>query len=304
MTNASRGGPASDTCARSEAADAERLVAEWQTRDQFDPNCWFGIPDFDVKPADVKFRGFYNPILYPASRELTESLRGLVRVARELVRKAKIETVRDLRQLAAEALAMADLASDEEYERGIPWERFSGKQRAAYSYMWCVEGLERYSAFALGTQRKEDEAAHRWPEGLMWMTAHSPVDPSPIDALGQIAFYSHWIAIWSHDGAKSALAKHMQRIASGPRQGARSPLKARISTLMRTYKADNKTFKAFLRAWESNGNLDELQLEPIGDGDRFAVLDERVPNAEAVEYTFSTLQTMYSESDKDAASAG
>lgn len=276
------------------------LLRAWNERDQFDPDCWFGIPDFDVKPADVKFRGFYSPILYPGNAQLTHALRGYVRIARTLARKDGITSVRELRHIAAEVLALADSLPDEELNSEEFWLRtMSVKQRAAYSYTWCIEGLERYSAFALGPLRNA-EGQGRAPEGLFWQTAYAPVHPTPEEAIGNIAHFGQWITSWSHDGAKSALARRMRALSPpGPRLAARKPLKARVSLLMRRHKVDGLTFKQFLIAWERSGALDGLALELSGA--KYEVLDERDPTGQPGEYTFSSLQSMYSESDKKGA---
>jgi hypothetical protein len=56
--------------------------------DQKDPDNWAVVPEFDVMPDTVGFEGFRYPILRPGSpnRQMAESMRSMLRVARSKVR--------------------------------------------------------------------------------------------------------------------------------------------------------------------------------------------------------------------------
>ena len=68
----------------------QQLTREWE-KDQLDPDNWFVIPEFNVKPADVGFVGFGLPIVHPNvngdERQVRLIIRDLVTLARDLARK-------------------------------------------------------------------------------------------------------------------------------------------------------------------------------------------------------------------------
>jgi hypothetical protein len=288
--------------------DGDPLMRAWTERDQFDPDCWFGIPDFDVKPVDVGFRGFYNPILYPGNAQLTYALRGFVRIARALVRKDGIASMRELRQTAAEVLALADNLPDEELNSEEFWLRtMSVKQRAAYSYTWCIESLERYSAFALGPLRKS-LGPFLFPEGLLWQTAYSPVHPTPEEAVSNIAFFGQWITSWSYDGTQSAVPRRMQQISKNPRPRSRSQLRLMLLRAMKAHRTRNNGHpdpRSFVDAWINNDSLRvsneagqkfELLIEEGVEPENFEVrlVDAEGFLLEKTPYSRDTLGQLYS----------
>lgn len=65
-----------------------RWEEEWE-RDRLDPSNYFKIPEFDVRPADVDFRGFEGHIVLPGDdqREIRVEIRHMVRAARGFLRE-------------------------------------------------------------------------------------------------------------------------------------------------------------------------------------------------------------------------
>jgi hypothetical protein len=76
---------------------------------------------------------------------------------------------------------------------------------------------------------------------------------------------------------------------------AKDPLRQRILDMMRPEKAGRTAFKTFLRRWESE-QIDRLELRHVGEAG-YAVSDGDGDGGESA-YTFDSLKTMYSGSDK------
>ncbi len=87
--------------------------------------------------------------------------------------------------------------------------------------------------------------------------------------------------------------------ASKRPRGAVRPLRHRILHAMKTDKVEGTSFKTFMQRWQL-GPIRGLRAEALAEGDRWYVSDEDGDAGEA-EYTWGSLQKMYSESARKPA---
>lgn len=106
---------------------------EWE-RDRLDPDNYFRIPEFDVRPVDVDLHGFEGPIVLPVEdqREIRIEIRRMVRAARGFLREV-FESYRAALDAELEFLVSME---DPKYEPtpadGLVW-----------SYFDCIRTLEQ-----------------------------------------------------------------------------------------------------------------------------------------------------------------
>lgn len=171
--------------------EADAQNADFMARGQFDPDCWFRIPEFGVLPKDVWFEGFAFPILYPKNPRLTEPMRGLVRNARDLLRRDGIETMAALHKYHLEFLD----ASDPDPQTGeMPAFKASVKQSAAWCYSTIIFDLERIGRVRNSQQRDTE--------------------------LVDLAFSADLLATWAITGASSTAARIRAGAARGGKRSA------------------------------------------------------------------------------------
>lgn len=91
--------------------------------------------------------------------------------------------------------------------------------------------------------------------------------------------------------AKAKANQSNREISTKPRLKGRSPLRAKILRLMKQYRADHTEFKIFLKVWEADV-LHGLRLAVTESG--FLVTDENGDDCAQRQYTYRTLQLMYS----------
>lgn len=86
--------------------NAKERSAAWVI-DQFDTDNWLTIPDFEINPKDVVFKGFAHPIVAPKFKgyELLCLIRELVKSARTLIRHGG----RSLSQVRTDHIEVLDL---------------------------------------------------------------------------------------------------------------------------------------------------------------------------------------------------
>jgi len=106
---------------------------EWE-RDQLDPDNYFRIPEFDVRPTGVGSHGFEGPIVLPGDdqREIRVEIRHMVRSARGFLREV-FDSYRAAQDAELEFLYSVE---DPKYEAtpadGVVW-----------CYFDCIRTLER-----------------------------------------------------------------------------------------------------------------------------------------------------------------
>jgi len=106
---------------------------EWE-RDQLDPDNYFRIPEFDVRPTGVGSHGFEGPIVTPTDdqREIRIEVRRMIRAARSYLQQVFV-TYRDALDAELEFLcSMEDPKYDPTPADGVVW-----------SYFDCIRTLER-----------------------------------------------------------------------------------------------------------------------------------------------------------------
>lgn len=117
----------------------------WE-RDQSDADNWLVIPDFGVRPLDVRFEGFAFPIVTPETGddEFVADLREMVRAVRRLAR-SEFQSLGELQaaNLAAWDLLRPTLMGDESPRDGQAHELLGSKQVAALRYFVATEALKR-----------------------------------------------------------------------------------------------------------------------------------------------------------------
>lgn len=115
------------------SAQLRKWEEEWE-RDRLDPDNYFRIPEFDVRPADVEFHGFVGPIVLPTDdqREIRVEIRRMVRAARGFLREV-FESYRAALDVELKFLVSME---DSKYEPtpadGVVW-----------SYFDCIRTLEQ-----------------------------------------------------------------------------------------------------------------------------------------------------------------
>jgi hypothetical protein len=130
--------------AGSMAAKKRSLTAEeaekWQ-RDREDPDNWFSIPEFGIKPVDVEFAGFKFPIVTTGqfAEPAQEDIRELVRITRSLAQREFDSLVR-LRATRAEALDILILGDTDRSMDKFP--SFSKAHLSAMSYFLILDDLK------------------------------------------------------------------------------------------------------------------------------------------------------------------
>jgi len=107
-------------------------IRRWEEADRFDGGNYFRIPEFDVKPADVGFVGFEDPILCYWDVAITPAVRRLVRTARTMLRRSGVKTISAMYANLDEAWAVGDGAL------------LSEAQRASLIYFVAVDHLRAF----------------------------------------------------------------------------------------------------------------------------------------------------------------
>lgn len=147
------------------------------TKNDWDnPDTWAHIPEFDVKPSDVEFKGFSDFVFGPkTSTNFSENLVDLIRIARKLVRK-EFKTLKDVNQ---SNLAAWDLLE-------IPDEALSQTQRAGIIYQLVMMSIRQTCSHYTSAEIK----------------------------LNAMAFAGSSVAIWAADGSEMALKRISQAQAN------------------------------------------------------------------------------------------
>lgn len=87
-------------------------------------------------------------------------------------------------------------------------------------------------------------------------------------------------------------ARRNKAIAKGPREGARSTIRASVVRAMSSARRESEPFKAFLEHW-LQGPINELRLSYDDKSDRYVVVDE-TGKASPKSYKLESLTGMYS----------
>jgi hypothetical protein len=234
---------------------------DWETKDKYEADSWFVIPEFGVQPADVEFEGFSRPILALASPQQAEAIRRLVKDVRLLARR-EFSTLRELDAEYARWLESPDVAWGTE------------RRRVAVMYRTAIDRLQL---------RSRDAAVML--DDLLWISS----------------LIATWGVRGAQAAFEESARREQQRrdATHRPRPGALSSIRDRVLAQMKLRRADNVSFKEFLAEWQLDA-LDGLRLEELAAGEKYRVADEntltgQIGAGEQV-YTFSTLQKMYSES--------
>jgi len=124
--------------------------AERWEHDQNDPDNWFQIPEFGIRPLDVAFSGFALPIVHPRaeSRTLSGNIRQLVRLARQRARK-EFDSLRQLQEANLQALDILEphiLGVGEQSKRPF---HLTDAQRSAALYALIMHSLQRAAEHAM-----------------------------------------------------------------------------------------------------------------------------------------------------------
>jgi len=122
---------------------------EWE-RDRLDPDNYFRIPEFDVRPADVEFHGFEGHIVTATAenREVSIEIRSMVKSARAFAQQVFV-THQEALQANLDFLYAVE---DEGYQPTL-------RDAAAYQYSSLMFTLERlFGAHKTPAQQLRDLA--------------------------------------------------------------------------------------------------------------------------------------------------
>jgi len=129
------------------------------TKNDWDnPDTWAHIPEFDVKPSEVEFKGFSDFVFGPETdTNLSENLIDLIRIARKLVRK-EFKTLKDVHQSNLTAWDLLE----------IPDEVLNQTQRAGIIYQLVMMSIGQVCSHSTSAEIKINAMASAGSSVAMW----------------------------------------------------------------------------------------------------------------------------------------
>ena len=143
---------------------------------QNDPDNWIEIPEFNVRPQDVEFRGFAYPIYAPkmVNPQFRLSIWEMVKAVRSQARK-RFKSLSDLRAAHISLLDRVVL-----FDKEFTTETYSDDEVFAFRYESIFYNLERCLQFHKKDKNNSIVALARAGSDLAEMMIEKPIDEEAV----------------------------------------------------------------------------------------------------------------------------